>query len=102
MKKIFTAILVMLSVACVAQKAAIEGNIHDENQVTLQGITIQIEGSRHITITDIDGHFFIASIQAGSYTLLATGVGYAAKGKTIIIVAGEKVTLNLQLNTVLT
>ncbi|MBX2921906.1 MAG: TonB-dependent receptor [Chitinophagaceae bacterium] len=101
MKKIFTAILVMLSVAGLAQKATIEGNIYDENQVALQGITIQIESSRHITATDIDGHFFIASIQAGSYTLLATGVGYAAKSKTIIITGGEKVTLNLQLNTVL-
>lgn len=83
-----------------AQTAKIRGHIAGTDQQPLPGISIQLEpGSQH-TQTDDNGDFIFTNLAAGTYRLLASGVGYSAKSHALTLAAGKTVELNLELNIV--
>ncbi len=64
----------------------------------LVGINLTVEGTKLGASTDLDGKYVIHNIPAGTSTLKASAIGYAAKTVTgIVINAGKTTTLNLSL-----
>ncbi len=81
-----------------AQKASIKGFIQDTTAAPLEGITIQLEGTRLTAITNEFGQFAFTQLPAGNYALTAAGLGYAARKEQISLTDGQQLSLRLQLN----
>lgn len=81
-----------------AQKASIKGFIQDTTAAPVEGIAIQLEGTRRTAVTNEFGQFVFTQLPAGNYTLTATGMGYAARKEEVTVAANQQLTLNLQLN----
>lgn len=56
------------------------------------GVNVLVVGTTHGATTDIDGKFIIIGVSAGTYTLRASQVGYAALEMKDVKVENEKVT----------
>ncbi len=99
MKKfIFGLILFCVSAQAFAQKGAITGTVRDEvTGEAIIGANVFIEGTTTGSATDFDGNFKFA-IDPGTYTLVATFIGYANFRVTDLVVnPGEEVLLTIQL-----
>jgi outer membrane receptor protein involved in Fe transport len=68
----------------------------------LLGVTVALAGTKLGAFSDLQGYFEIKGIPSGSYTLVATSVGYDTATVTpFVIKANEAVELSLQLSSVL-
>jgi outer membrane receptor for ferrienterochelin and colicins len=68
----------------------------------LLGVNILLESTVLGQITDLDGHFTIARVPAGRYTLRASMVGYKTQQQTdLVIEAGKTAKVQLQLESTL-
>ena len=78
---------------------SINGQVYDkESGETLHGVVILIEGTDYATISDSDGAYGIAAIEAGIYDLTYFKDGYIeAKVTDTRVVKGEATTLNFAL-----
>jgi iron complex outermembrane receptor protein len=76
----------------------INGSIQNETGEPTIGIHVRLEGTSFATITDESGHFEIKNIPAGSYTFLASGIGYEAKKENIDIKRNQITLLQYKLN----
>ncbi|UII29481.1 TonB-dependent receptor [Fulvivirga maritima] len=63
----------------------------------LPGVAVVIKNSNKGTITDIDGNYALKNINAGSYTLLISFMGYKAQEKPLEIKAGSNQEINISL-----
>ncbi|GAB3221335.1 hypothetical protein GCM10027423_54120 [Spirosoma arcticum] len=77
---------------------SIRGSIQSPTGVRLGGINVTLQGTMLGTITDGRGEFILRQVPAGTYTLVATGVGYSASGQNIAVSPGKVTALTLQLN----
>ena len=69
---------------------AAKGVVKDEKGESVPGATVQIKNTRYATATDIDGNYTLAGIlDEGTYDLVSTFVGYAAKVQSITINGGN-------------
>ena len=60
-----------------AQKATIRGNVYDaESGEPVAFATVQLAGTTTGTTTDFDGFFTLSNLEAGSYEVISTFVGY--------------------------
>lgn len=99
MKDFTLFILTLLSLASLsAQNATIKGTILSARNEPLTGINVGLEGTALGAPTDENGVFVIQNIPAGTYTLVATGVGYVAKKQDVVVQAGKMVNFDLQLS----
>ncbi|HVM88995.1 MAG TPA: TonB-dependent siderophore receptor [Puia sp.] len=94
----FFLIFLLATAGAQKNKGSIQGNIQDNKQELLSGISVQLEGITLGTITNDDGFYQIKNIEAGNYTVLVSGVGFKASKQNIQIKAGETTILDLQLN----
>lgn len=92
-----TSIFTVVSFLTLAQKSIISGNITDNKNIKLPGISIVVKGTKWGTTTNQDGFFSIAGMKEGEYFLQVTGIGYEMLTQKIKI-TNENTTLNLQLN----
>ena len=76
----------------------LNGSIQSETGEPIIGIHVRLEGTSFATITNESGHFEIKNIPAGSYTFLASGIGYEAKKENIDIKQNEITLLQYKLN----
>lgn len=78
MKKITTFIMYLLIFVAVvqAQGQVLKGNVKDQNDSPLVGVTIQIKNTQKGTQTDASGNFEISNISKGAYTLIFSYIGY--------------------------
>ncbi|MCF2443390.1 TonB-dependent receptor [Dyadobacter sp. CY345] len=76
----------------------IKGSIQNELSEPTIGIHVKLEGTSFATITDESGHFEIRNVPAGSYTFLASGIGYEANKENIDIKRNEITLLLYKLN----
>ncbi len=61
-----------------AQIGTIKGTIHDgKTNETMIGASVMIDGTSIGTTTDIDGNFELHNIEAGTYKLIISSIGYA-------------------------
>lgn len=91
-------LLVSATLNVFAQKASLKGSIQDTSGVSIGGISVQLDGTRHRAVTDDNGNFLFSQIEAGSFTLTASGIGYTARKQNVSLSAGQVTILNLQLD----
>lgn len=79
-----------------AQRGSIAGTITDPNGAVLRGAQVSLE--TRIASTDQQGRFFFTGLEAGSYTISVSYIGFEKLTKTVTVNSGSSTDLNLQLN----
>ncbi|MFB5946845.1 TonB-dependent receptor domain-containing protein [Albibacterium profundi] len=77
---------------------SISGLILSENDEPLVGISLKLEEISLGITSDENGYYKLKDIPPGSYTITASGLGYAASKQNVIVRGGRNTELNLQLN----
>lgn len=93
------ALLLASLLAPAAAPGRVRGSIQSEKGDAVAGISVRLEGTPYAAATNADGRFDIKNVQAGSYTLLISGVGHEAKKENIVVKEGQALELNYKLNT---
>ncbi|OMQ12130.1 TonB-dependent receptor [[Flexibacter] sp. ATCC 35103] len=75
----------------------ISGKVLDDSGVTVPGANVSIKETGKSTVTDENGGYSFSNIEAGTYTIIATNVGYKTFEKQIAIKEGESLEVNLLL-----
>lgn len=77
--------------------ANIFGHVIDaETKEHLVEMTIRVDGTYLGTTTDGTGHYFIANLKPGDYTLVMSGVGYRTQEKKVTVSANHMVEVNFE------
>jgi iron complex outermembrane recepter protein len=99
MNKIITLfiILISLKMSALAQNAAIQGRITDGSGQPLPQVHVWLKEIKKGASTDEKGVFSFVSLQARSYTLQASFVGFSLLEKKISLKQGQTLELSLQL-----
>ena len=80
MKKILFLLLFVVTAATYSQAlGSLSGKILEENQNPLFGATVVLQGTTLGAISDETGYFFIPSIPPGTYTVLASYLGFTSQ-----------------------
>ena len=85
-------VFLLFSTNLIAQQGTVSGTVTDASEALI-GVSMAIEGNSIGTATDIDGNYSI-TLDPGSYTLVASYVGYSNISKNFDISAGESIELN--------
>ncbi|MFG4000930.1 TonB-dependent receptor [Flavobacterium aquidurense] len=75
----------------------VSGKVLDDSGVTIPGANVSIKETGKNTITDENGGYSFSNVDAGTYTIIATNVGYKTFEKKIAIKEGESLEVNLLL-----
>ncbi|WP_051951248.1 TonB-dependent receptor [Flavobacterium sp. ASV13] len=78
-------------------KGTISGKVLDDSGVTVPGANVTLKETGKSTITDENGGYSFSNIDAGTYTIIATNVGYKTFEKQIAIKEDESLEVNLLL-----
>jgi TonB-linked SusC/RagA family outer membrane protein len=82
-----------------AQQAAIVGTITDRGSgAPVSDVNIVLAGTQRGTRTGQDGHYRLAGVAAGTYTLRVTRLGYGAASRQVTVPAAGDVTVDFQLS----
>lgn len=96
MKFIFTYILLFISLNIFCQNIQIQGQVLAEDEA-LAFANIQVKGTDIGTTSDAKGNFLLEVSEAGTYTVVATYVGFELQEKTIKLVDGQVAQLDFRL-----
>ena len=81
-----------------AQNAAkVFGKVLDDSGVTVPGANVSIKETGKSTVTNENGEYAFSNIEVGTYTIIATNVGYKTFEKKIALKEGESLEVNLLL-----
>ncbi|PCE64237.1 TonB-dependent receptor [Sediminicola luteus] len=95
MKKILFFLCILIGGQLIAQdKGSLSGTINDENGVPQFGVNILVVEANKGAVTDFDGKYEIAGLDAGTYTVRVSSVGYGTQELSTTISAGTSATLN--------
>jgi iron complex outermembrane receptor protein len=78
-------------------KSTISGKVLDDTGVTVPGANVSIKETGKSTVTDENGGYSFSNVDAGTYTIIATNVGYKTFEKKIALKEGESQEVNLLL-----
>jgi len=88
-----------------AQNSSISGVVlDDEHNEPVIGAVVAIEGTQTAIMTDVDGKYTLPKLSAGSYTLVATYVGYEKVTQKVTLADNENKVVDFMMksNTTLT
>lgn len=88
-------LFVMSTVMVSAQ--SISGVVKDIEGITLAGVNVILEGTSKGAVSDFDGNYTIANVEDGTYTLVASYLGFTKFSKSISM-SGDAVTLDIVLS----
>lgn len=89
----FLLVLMLFSTSALLAQS-ISGNVKDQAGVPLPGVNVILEGTTKGAVTDFDGNYTISAVENGTYTVLATFIGYA-KFSQGVTVQGDDVRVNI-------
>ena len=72
---------------------------HVVNKVTgehIPFINITIKGTTIGTATDLSGHYFLKNLPVGTYTIVASGIGYKPVEKMVVFTSGQSVEVDFE------
>jgi outer membrane receptor for ferrienterochelin and colicins len=97
MKAFFT-ILTFLSFGLMvqAQTGTITGKVTDESGEAMVGASVVVESTSEGAFTDLDGNYSL-EVSPGTYTIIATYIGYSEAREEATVSAGGTVSLNFTL-----
>ncbi|MBN2595908.1 MAG: TonB-dependent receptor [Marinifilaceae bacterium] len=82
-----------------AQTGILKGNVTDKlYEEPLIGASVVVKGTTNGTISNIDGTYQLENIEAGTYTIVASFIGYSKVEKEVTILAGQEITLDFDLS----
>ena len=64
-------------------QTTVSGKVLDDSGVTVPGANVSIKETGKSTVTDENGEYSFSNIEAGTYTIIATNVGYKTFEKKI-------------------
>src|SRR5688572_27508807 len=96
MKRLLTLVLLLVSVALMAQKGSVKGFVYDKaTGEVIPFATVKIEGTDFGAATDDQGFFNIPNLAVGSYKVVVTYIGYETQIQEIEITKGKTVNLKV-------
>lgn len=101
MKKISLLLVLITSAISFAQSTgSVKGMLTDKeyNNEPLAFANVLIKGTTKGTTSDFDGQYEITGLEAGSYTLLFSFVGYETVEMPVVIVSGKATKVNLAMS----
>lgn len=72
-----------------AQTGAIEGLVVDTEEAPIPGADVALLDTSHRATTDAGGRFVFNDLEAGTYRVAASRLGYVSTAKALEVVAGE-------------
>ncbi|MFD2725118.1 TonB-dependent receptor [Hyunsoonleella rubra] len=99
MRRFILFLLLFVTVLTYAQTGSVTGKLTDKeyNNEPLAFANVLIKGTTKGTTSDFDGLYEIANLDAGTYTLVFSFVGYETQEIPVTIAAGETATLNVEM-----
>jgi hypothetical protein len=95
-KSLVTLLLILLSVSAFAQKASIKGFVYDKMTGEPMIYTVVFLKDTKIGVqTDLNGYFTIAQLEAGTYNVVTTIVGYDTAMQDVTLGEGQVQSLKL-------
>jgi len=92
MKRILTAILIIIVTSVSAQNAQIKGKIIDAyNNDPIPFANIIVKGTTIGTASDFDGNFIITGLTSGYINLSASFIGYQTKTSSDVLVSKNNI-----------
>ncbi len=68
-----------------AQSGGINGSVFDDENQPMSFVTIQLEGTSHGAVSDVNGNFSISNLPPGNYLIVSSFLGYKKFSKDITI-----------------
>ena len=103
--KLYLTLVIGLLGAFVAQaqntKGTVKGIISDAQGVRLEGIPVELEGTKLGNVTDETGVFFIKNVPSGDYKLIISGLGFKPKSLNVQVKGNQNPALELVLDAAL-
>ena len=99
MKKLLVLCLMFSIIICsnlTAQKGTVSGSVSEAGEALI-GVSISVEGSTMGTVTDFNGNYSL-DLDPGSYTLIASYVGYDSQSRSVTVNAGENSALDFSMS----
>ncbi|WNH12582.1 TonB-dependent receptor [Thalassobellus suaedae] len=79
-----------------AQESNITGKVVDENGMPLPGVSILLEGTSKGAVSDFDGNFSVNNVEAGTYSLIASYIGYTKQKLNITLPQTKNLLITLK------
>lgn len=95
MKRVLTILIFLAALSLHAQKSSIVGQIIDENGGAFPFASVVIEGTSIGTISDNQGNYTLQGLEAGTYTVEFSYLGYEPQFHQVSLRANETYTLNI-------
>ena len=94
MRKIYSFIFLIVFLLPIAGFGqSISGKILDQNNITLPGASVIIEGTTQGATTDMDGNFTIKSVQPGEYILNINFLGFKTSKLSVTVEPGKNINI---------
>ncbi len=85
-----------LSISMSAQ-GTVSGSVSDADGESLIGANVYVDGTDSGTVTDLNGNYSL-SVPSGSYTIMASYIGYSTSGESVTIENGGNYTVDFVLS----
>jgi iron complex outermembrane receptor protein len=96
MRIFFTILLSSLAFSAFAQTAVIKGKITTQNNQPVELINIILKETGRGTVTSETGDFTFSGLEAGSYQIIGTGIGFKRIEKQVLLSDGQTLTVELE------
>jgi TonB-linked SusC/RagA family outer membrane protein len=103
-RRVVVGIIAMLTSTALAhaqQTGTLRGTVTDSAaHSAIAGVQVTIAGSQLRAVTNTSGQYVIRAVPAGAATVSANRLGYAPVQRTVRVIGGDTLTLNLAINAV--
>jgi len=79
-------------------RGIISGTVTDSTGAVLPGALVELQQKGPSAVSDSQGHFLISNLLPGSYTLVASYVGFSPSTASVTVAAGQTAHVNVVLN----
>ncbi|MFQ6673195.1 MAG: TonB-dependent receptor [Fidelibacterota bacterium] len=93
------ALVVLMSMGAVLGQGTAAGTVTDADGNPLPGVNVFMEGTTYGDATDTDGRYTIERVPAGTYTLIASAIGYKRGVASIMVTDAATTERNFSLET---
>ncbi len=80
-----------------ALKGSINGTVTDASKAVITGARVVVTPGNIVTKTNSSGQFTVANLSSGTYSLTITSTGFTPLTESVLLNAGQAVTLNFEL-----
>lgn len=99
MKKLLLLLTLIGSFVVNAQNTGtVSGLITDAKGMPLSGATVSLKAINKGAMTDFDGKYTIENVEAGTYNVSISYIGYETSTKNILVTAGQTTQVDISLN----